>query len=67
MKLDSNGFRVNEGHQEIDWSFLKPSRRAGRIDNSHEEAAYQISPDIRAAMGNNDVENFESLVDGAQG
>lgn len=67
MKLDSEGFRINEGHQEIDWSFLQAPLRAGRVDNAHDENSYAISPDIKAAMGNNDVENFENLCDVAQG
>ena len=64
---DSDGFTIHEGHQEIDWSFLKSNRRTGRVDNAHDENSYAISPDIKAAMGNNDVETFENLVDGAQG
>ena len=62
--IDADGFTVHEGHQEFDFSFLDSKAKVGRLDNSHEDAAYAISPDIKEALRNRDVENFENLCDG---
>lgn len=62
--IDADGFTVHEGHGEIDLSFLDAKKNSARLDNSHEDAAYAISPDIKEALRNRDAENFESLCDG---
>lgn len=65
-KFDENGFRVGEGHvEEIDWSFMQ-----GKLDNAHEDAAFSISGELQRHIQSREREmkdEFESLVDGAQG
>lgn len=61
IELDEDGFRVCDGHGEVDLSFLD-----SRLDNAHEDASFEISPEYFAALRRSDVEDFESLVDGAQ-
>ena len=62
--IDADGFTVHEGHGEIDLSFLDAKSSKGKIDNTHEDHAFSISPDIKEALRNRDTENFESLCDG---
>lgn len=65
-KFDSDGFRVGEDHAEIDWSFLKGGF-GGKLENIHEDHSFEISPDFYKAQKRNDIDDFESLVDSAQG
>lgn len=61
--IDADGFTVHEGYGEIDLSFLDSKSSKGKIDNTHEDHAFSISPDIKEALRNRDVENFENLCD----
>lgn len=64
--VDEDGFTVNEGYTgDIDWSFLD---LGGRIDNAQADAAFGLSPEFfQRNQRANEIEDFESLVDGAQG
>ena len=60
--VDSNGFTVNEGHQEIDWSFL-----GGKLDNTHEDNAFGVSSELDSFLRGREREQrdeFEQLCDG---
>ena len=63
IELDEQGFRVGKNHDaELDLSFLD-----ARLDNAHEDAAFEISPDYFKARRNNEIEDFENLVDSVEG
>lgn len=70
---DADGFKVYEGHGELDLPVVESKRGGklphdGRLDNSHEGAAYALSPEFKNATAPQDFrEDFESLCDSAQG
>jgi hypothetical protein len=62
--IDENGFTVNEGHAEIDWSFLD---MGGKLDNAQADASFGVSPDLRRHLNRERTlemaDDFEELVE----